>query len=631
VRGRGCKFSLIRAREEWLAGREGVRNLYQVLYRKWRPQVFADVVGQPQVTVTLKNELMAGRVAHAYLFTGSRGTGKTTCAKILAKAVNCLTPVDGDPCGHCEICQGMDQGSVLDIVEIDAASNNGVENIRSLREEANFTPAVAKYRVYIIDEVHMLSVGAFNALLKTLEEPPAHVVFILATTEVHKLPATILSRCQRFDFRRIPPTEIAARLEYVASQEGTALDSQAGLLLARLADGALRDALSLLDQCIGVDKAVTVSVVNQVVGIAGREPLFQVAEAVHEKNAAAALEIIDDLHRNSKDMMRLCEELCSHFRSLMLIKTMKAPGEILAVTKEELEELTRQALPMELSFLLHSLDVLQRTMEQMGRGSNQRIELEMALIRLCTPELDTGNGALVRRIEALERKLTGNCSNPNSEKEKDFTKGKSFTEQEFVMADSFTEKEGLEPVKRVSIPQVKRKPSAKLACEADIAQSAPPPEASPTEEIPDGEIVAESVPILGSPDFDMVPTARQKRSEPAPTLEELCANAVPFAEWPEVLQLLKEYSRPVSAAFQGSAAYCSGHYMLIEAKNSMAFELLRKEEQRKKMRDTIRQVTGRDYKLGPYKKAEELSETQDDPLELLAKQAEAAGISVIKK
>ena len=200
----------------------------------------------------------------------------------------------------------MDQGSVLDIVEIDAASNNGVENIRSLREEANFTPAVAKYRVYIIDEVHMLSVGAFNALLKTLEEPPAHVVFILATTEVHKLPATILSRCQRFDFRRIPPAEIAGRLEYVASQEGAALDGQARLLLSRLADGALRDALSLLDQCIGVDKEITVSVVNQVVGIAGREPLFQLAQAVHEKNAAAALEIIDDLHGNSKDMMRLC-------------------------------------------------------------------------------------------------------------------------------------------------------------------------------------------------------------------------------------------------------------------------------------------------------------------------------------
>ena len=617
-----------------LTGKE-VRRLYQVLYRKWRPQVFADVVGQPQVTITLKNELMAGRIAHAYLFTGSRGTGKTTCAKILAKAVNCLTPVDGDPCGHCEICQGMDQGSVLDIVEIDAASNNGVENIRSLREEANFTPAVAKYRVYIIDEVHMLSVGAFNALLKTLEEPPAHVVFILATTEVHKLPATILSRCQRFDFRRIPPAEIAERLEYVASQEGAALDGQAGLLLSRLADGALRDALSLLDQCIGVGKEITVSVVNQVVGIAGREPLFQLAQAVHEKNAAAALEIIDDLHGNSKDMMRLCEELCSHFRSLMLIKTMKDAGEILVVTKEELEELTHQALPMELSFLLHALDVLQRTMEQMGRGSNQRIELEMALIRLCTPELDTGNGALIRRIEALERKSLGNFQgnqpNLDTEKGNSFTKENTFTEREFVMGNDFTDKEKKEPAKRVSIPQVKRKPAAKLDSEADIAQSLPPPEPPPMEEIPAGEMAGEPVPVLENPDLGAAPAAKPKRGESAPALEELCANAVPFAEWPEVLQLLKEYSRPVSAAFQGSAAYCSGNYMLIDAKNSMAFELLRKEEQRQKMRDTIRQVTGRDYKLGPYKRPGEPSEFKEDPLELLAKQAEAAGIPVIKK
>ena len=218
--------------------------MYQVLYRKYRPRFFADVVGQPQVTETLKNELTRGRVAHAYLFTGSRGTGKTTCAKILAKAVNCLTPVEGDPCGQCAVCRGLDEGSILDVVEIDAASNNGVESIRTLIEESNFTPASAKYRVYIIDEVHMLSVQAFNALLKTLEEPPAHVVFILATTEVHKLLPTILSRCQRFDFRRIAPGQMADRLDYVAGQEEAELDRDAALLIARLADGALRDALS---------------------------------------------------------------------------------------------------------------------------------------------------------------------------------------------------------------------------------------------------------------------------------------------------------------------------------------------------------------------------------------------------
>lgn len=263
--------------------------MYKVLYRKWRPQVFADVVGQPQVTITLKNELMAGRIAHAYLFTGSRGTGKTTCAKILAKAVNCLDLHDGDPCGNCEICRGIESGSVMDIVEIDAASNNGVDNIRMLREEANFTPAAAKYRVYIIDEVHMLSTGAFNALLKTLEEPPEHVIFILATTEVHKLPATILSRCQRFDFRRIPPQEIAGRLTYVAEQENAVLEEQAGLLLARLADGALRDALSLLDQCLGRSKQVTLEVVQETVGLVGRDHLFALSEAVRGHDSSSAL------------------------------------------------------------------------------------------------------------------------------------------------------------------------------------------------------------------------------------------------------------------------------------------------------------------------------------------------------
>lgn len=225
--------------------------MYKALYRKYRPQLFADVVGQPQVTVTLKNELMAGRISHAYLFTGSRGTGKTTCAKILAKAVNCLDPQDGDPCGACPVCRGLDDGSILDVVEIDAASNNGVDSIRALIEESNFTPANAKYRVYIIDEVHMLSVAAFNALLKTLEEPPAHVIFILATTEVHKLLPTILSRCQRFDFRRIAPEDIAERLELVCEKEHVEIDRDAAMLIAVTADGGMRDALSILDQCIG--------------------------------------------------------------------------------------------------------------------------------------------------------------------------------------------------------------------------------------------------------------------------------------------------------------------------------------------------------------------------------------------
>lgn len=564
----------------------GVGLLYQVLYRKWRPSVFADVVGQPQVTETLKNELSAGRIAHAYLFTGSRGTGKTTCAKILAKAVNCLSPNHGDPCGKCKICREADAGSILDIVEIDAASNNGVDNIRTLREEANFTPSQAKYRVYIIDEVHMLSQGAFNALLKTLEEPPAHVIFILATTEVHKLPATILSRCQRFDFRRIPPADIAARLRYVAEQEGAFLDQEAGLLIARLADGALRDALSLLDQCIGVDKNVTVPVVNQTVGIAGREHLFRFTDAVTTHNAAEALALIDYLHNGSKDMMRLCEELCTHFRNLMLIKTMQTADQILMMAQAEFDELKKQALPIELTVLIHCIDTLQSAMERMSRGANQRIELEMAMVKLCTPKVDIAPEALLRRIDALERKL-----------------------------NTVSEDHGLSEASTVSRTVMPSVTSSDLAV-------------SNREQEEDMESAVVVEPQTAQPTVRMEPQTQESTARLS--VEELSAHAVPFTDWPEVLQLLKEQSRSVSAAFSGSAAYVNGDYILIDATNTMAFELLRKEEQRKKVRDTIRQVTGRDVKLGPYRQAK-TEEEKDDPLTELARQAEQAGITVIKK
>ena len=377
--------------------------MYQVLYRKWRPKVFSDVVGQPQVTVTLQNELKAGRIAHAYLFTGSRGTGKTTCAKILAKAVNCLSLKDGDPCGECESCVGIDNGSVMDVVEIDAASNNGVENIRNLREEASFTPAAAKYRVYIIDEVHMLSIGAFNALLKTLEEPPAHVVFILATTEVHKLPATILSRCQRFDFHRIDPEVIADRLQFVAQEESARLERDAALLIARIADGGMRDALSLLDQCMGRSTEITLDVVSATAGLAGRDHLFTLADTVLRQNGGQALEQIDELHKSSKDMVRLCEELTGHFRNLMLLKTMRDPQNLIVVSQDEYEKLQVQAEAFTLAGAIHAIDVLQAAKERMFRGFDRRVEMEMAMLKLCSPELDESMDAILRRLSRLEK------------------------------------------------------------------------------------------------------------------------------------------------------------------------------------------------------------------------------------
>ena len=379
--------------------------MYRALYRKWRPQTFSDVVGQSHITVTLCNELKAGKLAHAYLFTGSRGTGKTSCAKILAKAVNCEHPVDGNPCNECEVCRGIDSGAILDVVEIDAASNNGVDNIRDLREEANYTPVRAKYRVYIIDEVHMLSVGAFNALLKTLEEPPEHVKFILATTEVHKLPATILSRCQRFDFKRIEPEDIAARINVVADGEGFTVDEEAAMLIARVADGGMRDALSLLDQCAGQSDGVTAQLVSSVAGFTGRDHLFSLADCIKNSDCARALSIINELHNSSCDMERLCSQLIEHYRNLMIIRSVNDPSGLIVCTASELKQMESQALSYSLEQIIYILGVLESTSGNLRRGLNRRVETEMAFVRLCTPNLDSSVDALLKRIAALENQV----------------------------------------------------------------------------------------------------------------------------------------------------------------------------------------------------------------------------------
>ena len=385
--------------------------MYQALYRKWRPRVFNDVVGQPHITKTLKNELIAGRIAHAYLFTGSRGTGKTTCAKILAKAVNCLDLQNGDPCNICDNCRGIDSGSILDVVEIDAASNNGVDSIRDLRDEAIFTPAIAKYRVYIIDEAHMLSTGAFNALLKTLEEPPAYVIFILATTEVHKLPATILSRCQRFDFRRIPVNDIAERIIYVAHEENLKLTEGAATMISRLADGALRDALSMLDRCAGSGNIINEEAVSKTAGLTGSEYLFELSQAIRTGDSAAVLKIIDTLYSSSKDVERLCEELISHFRNIMILKSLPKDKDMLNSPTDEAEKLTLEAAGFTMEAVLHILDTLQAALEVLHYSASRRVEMEMALLRLCNPSLDSSNAALLRRIAALEDKMRSGVPN----------------------------------------------------------------------------------------------------------------------------------------------------------------------------------------------------------------------------
>ena len=380
--------------------------MYQVLYRKWRPRRFSDVSGQPNITATLKNSVKKDKISHAYLFTGSRGTGKTTCAKILAKAINCLSPVDGDPCNECEICRGIDNGSILDVVEIDAASNNSVDNIRELREETNYTPAKAKYRVYIIDEVHMLSTGAFNALLKTLEEPPEYVVFILATTEVHKIPNTILSRCQRFDFRRIPAEDIAGRLTYISEQEGKRLEPDAAMLAARLADGALRDALSLLDLCFDNSDVIDEQTVSRAAGLSDRGYIYEISDAVEDFDLSRMLTVIDKLHRASCDMQRLCSELLLLFRNYMIIKSTPDYRQIIVSSASDMKIMEEKASGFTVPRILSVMDTLQNSLANMSRGSDRRTEMEIAGAKLCTRELQNDYEGLVSRIEILESRMT---------------------------------------------------------------------------------------------------------------------------------------------------------------------------------------------------------------------------------
>lgn len=358
--------------------------MYQALYRKYRPMSFDDVVSQPHITTTLKNQIATNKTAHAYLFTGSRGTGKTTCARIFAKAINCLNPKDGEPCLECEICKNADNGALADIIEIDAASNSKVDDIRELREGVVYTPEICKFKVYIIDEVHMLSAGAFNALLKTMEEPPPHVKFILATTEIHKVPATIVSRCQHFDFRRIKTEDIVSRLLYIASKEGFVLNEDAAGLIARLSDGGMRDALSLLDQCVAYDDNISIDTVSNAAGIAGRDYLFDVLKKISEQNTAGCIEIIDRLYGMSKDLKVLSAELLEQMRNVMLIKTIDNSAELITCLPEEYVKLECLADSMSLDRILGVISILQQCNERFAKSSNKRIELEMCIVRLCT-------------------------------------------------------------------------------------------------------------------------------------------------------------------------------------------------------------------------------------------------------
>lgn len=380
--------------------------MYQALYRKWRPAVFDDVCGQDHITPILKYEVANRKVSHAYLFCGSRGTGKTTCAKILAKAVNCQNPQNGNPCCKCPACVAIDAGTATDVLEMDAASNNGVDNIRDIREEAVFTPASLNYRVYIVDEVHALSANAFNALLKTLEEPPAHVIFILATTEMHKLPATIVSRCQRFDFKRIPTRVIAARLMQIAQAEGFVLHEDSARIIARLSQGGLRDAISLLELCSSQGAEMTPELVSELLGVSGRDEISRLVRAVADKNYEKIFRTVEEVALSSRDIAIFWQELIGFYRDMLVIKTVPDAKEMLDLSDGELEALEASATRFSLETIVYHSRLLDSSLYAIQRSPvSKRATAELALIRMCDSRLEESAEALIARISELEDRV----------------------------------------------------------------------------------------------------------------------------------------------------------------------------------------------------------------------------------
>ena len=554
--------------------------MYQVLYRKYRPKVFADVYGQEHVTSTLKNEIKENRIAHAYLFTGSRGTGKTTCAKILAKAVNCENSVDGEPCNECEVCKGLDSGTIYDVVEIDAASNNGVDNIRDLREEANYTPSRGKYRVYIIDEVHMLSTGAFNALLKTLEEPPAHVIFILATTEVHKLPATILSRCQRFDFKRIQPETMSVRLKQVAQLEGMELDDDAAILIARIADGALRDGLSILDQCAGRSKKIDSALVSEVAGLAGLEALYKLTDCICTQNSSSAMTVISELYQNSYDMERLCVEMINHLRNFLIVKTVKDSRGLIICTDDEYNSIISSAENFTLENVIFALDLFQDALTKIKTGANARVELEMAFVKLCEPKLDVNIDSLVDRISKLERAVN---------------RGVNVSQQPAVV-------EGAKPV----VAENKQEVKAEKAVE---------------------EIKNDTLPPITSSKPSIEPKALQGKNETAVNKPQQTVNTddsntqYEFEHWGDFMDVIHKQNIALFGVLAGSRGYIRGEYFLIDSPNPTIIQFLKTPTYSKAIKQALYDVTGQSFKLGIFKK-KATDAPKRDLLEDLIHQAE---------
>ena len=519
--------------------------MYRALYRKWRPRRFADVVGQQPIVTALQNQIAAGRIGHAYLFTGTRGTGKTSCAKIFAKAVNCLDTTSPDPCGECAVCKGIDEGTVLDVSEIDAASNNSVDDIRDLRDETAYLPAMCRYKVYIIDEVHMLSTSAFNALLKTMEEPPEHVIFILATTEVQKVPATILSRCQRYDFARITAKDIAGRLEYVAGEEKIELDPAAAELIGRLADGAMRDALSILDTCAGVSNTVDEALVRRMAGVTDRQYLFEISDAIAAGDSVKALEEIARLRQQSVDMRRLCMELAAHYRNLMLC-ALPGGNELLTGTSPEEEAAYQARKDFPQRQAVRAINAFGAALEKMARGTDQRIELELAVFSLTQPE-----AAPATVVQAAAPAAQPFAATPTP----------------FVATAAAPGPVTIPPVQDAGAPPP-------VAGEPPVFE----PELSPLPEQP-----APAPPKA----------ARPKPSAPAGPPQ-------PFPQWSAVLEVIAESDAMLYSFLQGTRAYYDGRRVLFECSDAFRDYIKKNKDVSKQIKETIYQVTHLNCFIGPY-------------------------------
>ena len=567
--------------------------MYRALYRKWRPQRFEDVVGQRAIVAALKNQVAAGRVGHAYLFTGVRGTGKTTCAKIFAKAVNCLDPQNGDPCGQCAVCRGIDDGSILDVVEMDAASNNGVDDIRDLRDETAYTPSICRYKVYIIDEVHMLSTAAFNALLKTLEEPPAHVIFILATTEIQKVPATIRSRCQRYDFTRISPEDIAGRVSQVAGAEGLALTEGAAGLIARLADGALRDALSILDTCAGVTGQIDEDVVRRMAGVTDRSYLFRMSDALAARDAASALAELAALRQQSVDVKRLTEELIAHYRSLMLAAL---PGgrELLSGVSPEEEDLYLAKGPaLGQREAVRAIRALGGALEHMARGSDQRIELELALFNLTAPDAQPAPAPAAAQASPAPAARPQPAAQPQPAV-RPFASGP-------VPAPA-AEAPAAQPAPQAA-PAAETQPDpANLPPWDEPSQTPPPPaEAAPARDEPlpppPAEEEAAPPPVEDAPAAQPAFAADPQLDKPRRVAGR---DINPYPQWPEVVDRIRDTDPMLYGYLKKSKAYFDGVRVLIDGgKTFRDFIRVNKGSQRL-IKKLIADVSGIAVPIGPY-------------------------------